>query len=65
MKFAYPDWLTCKKSLLGGHGKARRTVIIQNSSKFNSISLYFQLLKFLPQLVRRCKDIPLVSTGGV
>ena len=23
----YPDWLTCIKSLLGGHGKARRTVI--------------------------------------
>ena len=22
----YPDWLTCKKSLLGGHGKARHTV---------------------------------------
>ena len=28
MKFAYPDWLhgTCKNSLLGGHGKARRAV---------------------------------------
>ena len=26
MKFAYPDWPTCKRSLLGGHGKARRTV---------------------------------------
>ena len=22
----YPDWLTCRKSLLGGHGKVRRTV---------------------------------------
>ena len=27
IKFAYLDWLTCKKCLLGGHGKARRTVI--------------------------------------
>ena len=26
IKFAYLDWLTCKKCLLGGHGKARRTV---------------------------------------
>ena len=26
IKFAYIDWLTCKKCLLGGHGKARRTV---------------------------------------
>ena len=23
----YSDWLTCKKSLLGGHGKVRRAVI--------------------------------------
>ena len=22
----YPDWLTCKRSLLGGHGKALRAV---------------------------------------
>ena len=22
----YPDWLNCKKSLLGGHGKAPRAV---------------------------------------
>ena len=28
MKFAYPDWLTCKKGFLGGHGKAHRTVIL-------------------------------------
>ena len=26
IKFAYLEWLTCKKCLLGGHGKARRTV---------------------------------------
>ena len=26
IKFTYPDWLICKKGLLGGHGKARRTV---------------------------------------
>ena len=26
IKFAYLDWLTCKKCLLGGHGKARRSV---------------------------------------
>ena len=28
IKFAYLDWLTCKKCLLGGHGKARRNVNI-------------------------------------
>ena len=27
IKFAYLDWLTCKECSLGGHGKARRTVI--------------------------------------
>ena len=27
----YPDWLTCKKSLLGGHGKAHRTVKLLGS----------------------------------
>ena len=27
IKFAYLDWLTCKKCLLGGHGNARRTLI--------------------------------------
>ena len=32
IKFAYRDWLTCKKRLLGGHGKARRTVT-QNDGK--------------------------------
>ena len=31
IKFAYLDWLTCKKCLLGGHGKARRTVRLQAS----------------------------------
>ena len=32
IKFAYRDWLTCKKRLLGGHGKVRRTVT-QNDGK--------------------------------
>ena len=27
IKIAYLDWLICKKCLLGGHGKARCTVI--------------------------------------
>ena len=28
MKLAYPHWLTCKISLLGGHSKVRCTVIL-------------------------------------
>ena len=28
IKFTYPDWLTCKKRLVGGHGKVHHTVTI-------------------------------------
>ena len=34
MKVEDPDWLTCKKCLLGGHGKARRTVTDSFKEKF-------------------------------
>ena len=37
MKFTYPDWLTCKKGLLGGHSKVRRTVkILLRTALFTS-----------------------------
>ena len=41
IKFAYLDWLTCKKCLLGGHGKARRTVRLDGITKtcFRPISI--------------------------
>ena len=41
IKFVYPDWLTCKKSLLGGHGKARHTI----SFDFKKISHIVMSLK--------------------
>ena len=33
IKVEDPDWLTCKKCLLGGHGKVRRTVNLPSNSR--------------------------------
>ena len=46
IKFAYLGWLTCKKCLLGGHGKARRTVkaLVPFLLEFCTLGLYCILL---------------------
>ena len=48
IKFAYLDWLTCKKCLLGGHGKARRTVTgvsYARASEFGFAINIFQIMR--------------------
>ena len=57
IKFAYLDWLTCKKCLLGGHGKARRTVIFSPQS-----IIYFSLSFTFPSICISGTD--LVSKSG-
>ena len=61
IKVKDPDWLTCKKCLLGGYGKARRTVISFKKKKkqlirvidlnFNQLTRYFNRI-FHPSLSR-------------
>ena len=59
IKFAYLDWLTCKKYLLGGHGKARRTVNVFHARKTKRIS------KFDGLEPRRCEDIKRIVTPEI
>ena len=62
IKFAYLDWLTCKKCLLGGHGKARRTVVemFLRNKKGNEREVQIieptELNKRLAHFMPFCKD---------
>ena len=45
IKFAYLDWLTCKKCLLGGHGKARRALELTPREKIELEVIHISVKK--------------------
>ena len=56
IKFAYLDWLACIKCLLGGHGKARRTV--------NRLCVFFPDNTTSFRDLLRCVPFSLLSNSG-
>ena len=57
MKFANPDWqIICKKTLLGGHGKARYTVRLFHSQSYDTMKLICDLQE-MPKFLLYSKDV--------